>query len=360
MDKRGCAQDTDTYCLMIDGLFGCNKIEDACFLLEDMINKGMKLPYRKFDSFLMQLSVIGDLRAIHRLSEHMKKFYNPAMARRIALNEKRKSISLRGKWRRGLMASNIVFTHSPFWVQVWGLPFEMMDKEVGKELRNSLGKFIESDKRIGQAEQAKFMRIRVDLPLEKPLRFGGKITNTEGGKFWVTFKYERLPIFFFLCGKMGHGDKHCPENSDWHNASRQYCDWLKANGKVGFEKSRSTSNGGRDDVSGDRDEENAQTMVRNPYASVIVDGEGSFGNGEKQAQSDKGSMMGWEITCFPRCQSVQKPDGWNNSIQIQMENTSGQTTTARASLDNSPNGSIDNIDKNKGPDYASSFVGQHA
>ncbi|KAK4589229.1 hypothetical protein RGQ29_020003 [Quercus rubra] len=97
MDKRGCAQDTDTYCLMIDGLFGCNKIEDACFLLEDMVNKGMKLPYRKFDSFLMQLSVIGDLRAIHRLSEHMKKFYNPAMARRIALNEKRKSISLRGK-----------------------------------------------------------------------------------------------------------------------------------------------------------------------------------------------------------------------------------------------------------------------
>ena len=97
MDKRGCAQDTDTYCLMIDGLFGCNKIEDACFLLEDMVNKGMKLPYRKFDSFLMQLSVIGDLRAIHGLSEHMKKFYNPAMARRIALNEKRKSISLRGK-----------------------------------------------------------------------------------------------------------------------------------------------------------------------------------------------------------------------------------------------------------------------
>uniref|UniRef100_A0A2N9J2M4 Pentacotripeptide-repeat region of PRORP domain-containing protein n=1 Tax=Fagus sylvatica TaxID=28930 RepID=A0A2N9J2M4_FAGSY len=97
MDKRGCAQDTDTYCLMIDGLFGCNKIEDACSLLEAVVNKGMKLPYQTFDSFLMQLSVIGDLRAIHRLSEHMRKFYNPAMARRIALNQKRKSMSLRGK-----------------------------------------------------------------------------------------------------------------------------------------------------------------------------------------------------------------------------------------------------------------------
>ncbi|KAF5445584.1 hypothetical protein F2P56_034627 [Juglans regia] len=98
MDKRGCAQDMDTYSLMIDGLFRCNKVEDACSLLEDVVNKGMKLPYRMFDSFLMQLSVIGDLRAIHRLSEHMRKFYNSAMGRRIALNQKRKSMSLRGKY----------------------------------------------------------------------------------------------------------------------------------------------------------------------------------------------------------------------------------------------------------------------
>ncbi|XP_010249852.1 PREDICTED: pentatricopeptide repeat-containing protein At1g73400, mitochondrial [Nelumbo nucifera] len=95
MDKRGCARDTDTYCVMIEGLFGCGKTADACFLLEDVVNKGMRLPYRKFDSFLMQLSAIGDLQAIHRLSEHMRKFYNPAMARRFALSQKRKSMSIR-------------------------------------------------------------------------------------------------------------------------------------------------------------------------------------------------------------------------------------------------------------------------
>ncbi|KAF3438368.1 hypothetical protein FNV43_RR21130 [Rhamnella rubrinervis] len=95
MGKRGCPQDTDTYCVMIEGLFSCNKVEDACSLLEDVVNKGIKLPYRKFDSFLMQLSTIGDLQAIHRLSAHMRKFYNPAMERRFALNQKRRSISLR-------------------------------------------------------------------------------------------------------------------------------------------------------------------------------------------------------------------------------------------------------------------------
>ncbi|PIA65216.1 hypothetical protein AQUCO_00100593v1 [Aquilegia coerulea] len=95
MDRRGCARDTNTYCLMIEGLFGCDKTEDACCLLQEVVNKGMKMPYRKFDSFLMKLSSVGDLQAIHRLSEHMRSFYNPAMARRFALTQKRKSLSIR-------------------------------------------------------------------------------------------------------------------------------------------------------------------------------------------------------------------------------------------------------------------------
>ncbi|OUZ99704.1 Pentatricopeptide repeat [Macleaya cordata] len=91
MEKRGCKRDTDTYCVMIEGLFACDKMEDACFLLEHVVNKGMKLPYRKFDSFLMRLSEMGDLQGIHRLSEHMRSFYNPAMARRFARSQKRQT-----------------------------------------------------------------------------------------------------------------------------------------------------------------------------------------------------------------------------------------------------------------------------
>ncbi|KAL8131644.1 pentatricopeptide repeat-containing protein At1g73400, mitochondrial [Apium graveolens] len=97
MEKKGYIADTDSYCVMIEGLFGCNNTTDASFLLEEVINRGLKLPYRKFDSFLMQLSSIGDLQAIHRLSDHMRKFYNPAMARRFSLNQKRKSMSFKGK-----------------------------------------------------------------------------------------------------------------------------------------------------------------------------------------------------------------------------------------------------------------------
>ncbi|KAL4592534.1 hypothetical protein LXL04_005533 [Taraxacum kok-saghyz] len=36
-------------------LFGCEMVNDACGLLEEILNKDMKLPYQKFDCFLMEL-----------------------------------------------------------------------------------------------------------------------------------------------------------------------------------------------------------------------------------------------------------------------------------------------------------------
>lgn len=84
-----------------------------------------------------------------------------------------------------------------------------MSKEVGQDIGRSRGRFIEVDKRAGQVDQAKFIRIRVDLPIEKPLRRGGHVVSKDGEKYWVQFRYERLPTFCYLCGKLGHDDKHC-------------------------------------------------------------------------------------------------------------------------------------------------------
>ena len=134
------------------------------------------------------------------------------------------------RWKKGLTAANIVFTHSPFWVQLWGLPFELMSEEVGQDIGRSLGRLIEVDKRASQSDQAKFLRIRVDLPIEKPLRRGGHIVNKSGEKFWINFRYERLPTFCYLCGLLGHDDKHCRIHADWQNTPKQYGEWLKANG----------------------------------------------------------------------------------------------------------------------------------
>jgi hypothetical protein len=59
---------------MIDGLFDCRRTEHATALLDEVINSDMKLSYKKFDAIMLRLSAVGDLGAIHRLSEHMRRF----------------------------------------------------------------------------------------------------------------------------------------------------------------------------------------------------------------------------------------------------------------------------------------------
>ena len=59
-----------------------------------------------------------------------------------------------------------------------------------------------------------FMCVRVALPISKPIRRGGFIAGSDGVKSWVTFKYERLPMFCHYCGILGHDLKHCAVHYD--------------------------------------------------------------------------------------------------------------------------------------------------
>ena len=79
-----------------------------------------------------------------------------------------------------------------------------------------------------------FMRVRVALPISKPIRWGGFIAGSDGGKSWVSFKYERLPLFCHYCGILGHDLKHCAAHCAVEKAGGrieyQYGDFLRAVG----------------------------------------------------------------------------------------------------------------------------------
>nr|POF19193.1 hypothetical protein CFP56_65976 [Quercus suber] len=145
-----------------------------------------------------------------------------------------------------------------------------MSEDVGRDVGNILGRFLEMDKCACQSDQALSMRIRVELSIDKPLRRGGNMMSLDGEKFWVNFKYERLPTFCFLCGKLGHDDKHCLDFSNWQSTPKQYGEWLKASvvfkGNSG--RQRSTYRDRRDEENENITKDNGQSMEWNPYSDV--------------------------------------------------------------------------------------------
>lgn len=105
-----------------------------------------------------------------------------------------------------------------------------MTEEARRDIGGKIGRVIEVNKWSWQAVQAKFMRVRVELPFEKPLRRGGYITNMAGERCWVSFKYEILPTFYFTCRKLGHDEKHCSMVFENQPLDCEYGEWLRAGG----------------------------------------------------------------------------------------------------------------------------------
>ena len=55
---------------------------------------------------------------------------------------------------------------------MWGLPFILINEEAGKDIGESIGRVLEVDCKAIAADQARFLRIIVELPLAKPIKRG--------------------------------------------------------------------------------------------------------------------------------------------------------------------------------------------
>ena len=103
-----------------------------------------------------------------------------------------------------------------------------MNEEAGWEIGKGLGHVVEVDKKTFLSDQARFIMIRVELPLEKPIRRGGWVANPEGDQLPVGFKYERLVGLCYQCRRFGHELKECPSQGSTQQTERPYGEWLKA------------------------------------------------------------------------------------------------------------------------------------
>lgn len=110
----------------------------------------------------------------------------------------------------------------------------MVSACVAMEVGGRLGEVVEVEKRREQDDPSYFMRVKVALPVSKPLRRGGFLAGSDGKRSWVTFKYERLPMFCHYCGLLGHDLRHCEchfkLSKSGVEVEYQYGEWLKATG----------------------------------------------------------------------------------------------------------------------------------
>ena len=149
------------------------------------------------------------------------------------------------RWKLGMTAANVRFETASLWVQIWGAPFDMASPSVAEAVGGRLGVVEDVEKRRQQDIPNFFMRVKVALPLSKPLRRGAFLANSNGQKYWVTFKCEHLALFCHYCGLLGHDLRHCAQHfgatKNGEEADCQYGDWMKATGS----RARSPNSRGR-------------------------------------------------------------------------------------------------------------------
>ncbi|KAL4290028.1 hypothetical protein GQ457_14G002670 [Hibiscus cannabinus] len=95
-------------------------------------------------------------------------------------------------------------------VQIHDLPFGYMSESVAKQLGNFVGSFLTYDTSAIGLGYRRIMRIKVKFDTRLPLKRRKKLVVRNGESTYARFEYERIKLFCFLCGKLGHGEAFCP------------------------------------------------------------------------------------------------------------------------------------------------------
>ncbi|MBA0853204.1 hypothetical protein Goshw_014742 [Gossypium schwendimanii] len=93
-----------------------------------------------------------------------------------------------------------------FWMLIYDLPHGFMFEVVTKQLGCFIGVLLEYDASDIELRYKRIMGIRVRIDVRKPLKRKKKLAFSNGPPVYIRFEYEKLTLFCFLCGKLGHGE----------------------------------------------------------------------------------------------------------------------------------------------------------
>ncbi|XP_019160882.1 PREDICTED: uncharacterized protein LOC109157430 [Ipomoea nil] len=109
----------------------------------------------------------------------------------------------------GFLPREVKLDTVDMWIQVYDLPMGYTSNAVLEQVGNFVGSFIRCDDRRVGGPWKTFYRVRVSVPVDKPLKRRMKLLRRDKSWGWVNLKYERLHNFCFCCGLLGHLDSFC-------------------------------------------------------------------------------------------------------------------------------------------------------
>lgn len=84
---------------------------------------------------------------------------------------------------------------SPFWIQAFGVPLGYVSTNICEAIGNFVGTYLDTDENNFKVASPLYLRVRVLINLDKPIKRRMKIRVNAGNEVMIQFRYERMPSF---------------------------------------------------------------------------------------------------------------------------------------------------------------------
>ncbi|KAF7815550.1 cysteine desulfurase mitochondrial-like [Senna tora] len=136
------------------------------------------------------------------------------------------------QWQRDAEVLERGFESVRLWVQLWGLPPHCRTEAMAHKIGEVIGNVVDYGIFISQSDHKRFLKVQVDMPVDRPILDEVKASSRTDGDVWVELKYERLAQFCCYCGVVGHGEEQCKvaeeDGKKGVNNSLELGPWVKA------------------------------------------------------------------------------------------------------------------------------------
>lgn len=98
---------------------------------------------------------------------------------------------------------------TPFWINIYNIPIEQMDKHVAIDMSKAIGEVVAIDWRDRDGGWTDYIRIKFKIDVLRPLQKVVHLVSSKGIENVYVIKYEKLPALCYICGLIGHITQKC-------------------------------------------------------------------------------------------------------------------------------------------------------